>query len=252
MLITVAVLGVVYLGICGLLYFSQSSYIYYPVARSADTPVFTLQRDDARVVVSTNGLGAGPAVLYFGGNAEDVSQAVELLERAFPQTAIYAMHYRSYGGSTGAPSERALVGDGLALFDRVARTHQSITIVGRSLGSGIAVQIAAKKTIQRLVLITPYNSLSELAAQHFPWFPTSLILRDKFESWRYVPQLRMPTAILVAGNDQIIPNPSSQALARAFPAGVATVVMIREADHNNILDFPEAIAALSDAATSAP
>lgn len=249
-LITVALLGVAYLAIACLLYFSQSSFIYYPVARSGDTPAFSLQREDAQVVVSTNGLETGPAVVYFGGNAEDVSQAVALLAHAFPQHAIYAMHYRGYGGSTGVPSERALVADGLALFERVAGTHSSITVVGRSLGSGIAVQIAAQKAVQRLVLITPYNSLAELAADQFPWFPIQLMLRDKYESWRFVRHLRVPTSIIVARNDEIIPNESSEALARAFPAGIATVVMIGEANHNSVLEYPEAMAALGGATTS--
>ncbi|HEU4773089.1 MAG TPA: alpha/beta hydrolase [Lysobacter sp.] len=237
--------AVIYLAVCGLLYLSQRSYIYYPTNRSADTPTVTLNRDDAQVLVSTNGADSDRGVLYFGGNAEDVSQAIGVLNRAFPDAAIYAMHYRSYGGSTGTPSEQALVSDGMALFDRVARQHPRISIIGRSLGSGIAVQVAASKPVERLVLVTPYNSLLELAAERFKLFPTRLLLQDKYESWRYVSQLQMPTTIIIAGHDRIIPNDSSRRLAAAFPAGVVSVIEIAGVDHNSLSNSPEYVAALA-------
>jgi uncharacterized protein len=238
-------IGLVYLSICGLLFLSQRSYIYYPVNRSADVPVFTLHRGDADVVVSTNNTKSSRAILYFGGNAEDVSQSITPLSKAFPGMTVYAMHYRSYGGSTGTPSESALVADGIDLFNQVAKEHPSVSIVGRSLGSGIAVQVAASKPIERLVLITPYNSIAELAAERFKLFPTRLILQNKYESWRYANQLRVPTTIIIAGKDQVIPNASSQKLANAFQAGVVNVVMIPNADHNNVSDFPAYFTALS-------
>src|SRR5207342_266749 len=117
-LLTIGILlvGLMYLSICGLLYFSQRSYIYYHAGRNPDVPAFILHRDDARIVVSSNGASSNDAssndsrshraILYFGGNAEDVSRAIAPLSQAFPGTAIYAMHYRGYGGSTGTPSER--------------------------------------------------------------------------------------------------------------------------------------------------
>ncbi|MGY0557677.1 MULTISPECIES: alpha/beta hydrolase [unclassified Lysobacter] len=238
-------IGLIYLAICGLLYLSQRSYIYYPTNRSVDTPTITLHRADAQVLVSTNGIDSDRAALYFGGNAEDVSQTIGLLSQAFPDVAIYAMHYRSYGGSTGTPAEHALVSDAMVLFDQVAKQHPRVSIIGRSLGSGIAVQVAASRSIERLVLVTPYNSLLELAAERFKWFPTRLLLQDKYESWRYVSHLQMPTTIIIAGHDRILPNESSQRLADAFPAGVATVVRIAEADHNNLSSSPEYVAALA-------
>lgn len=243
--IGVILIGLLYLAICGLLYLSQRSHIYYPSGRSAGTPTITLHRSDAQVLVSTHPIDSARAVLYFGGNAEDVSHAIGLLSRAFPDAAIYAMHYRSYGGSTGAPSERALVSDAMALFDQVAKQHPGISVVGRSLGSGIAVQVAAAKPVDRLVLVTPYNSLLELAAEHFKLFPTRLLLQDRYESWRHVGQLRVPTTIIIAGHDRIIPNESSRRLADAFPPGVVKMVVIGGADHNNLSHSPEYLAALA-------
>ncbi|HMN45998.1 MAG TPA: hypothetical protein PKE27_15580 [Povalibacter sp.] len=241
----VLIAGGIYAAICGLLYVSQRSYIYYPVARTVDVPSFVLQRDDARIVVSFNDVASSDAVLYFGGNAEDVSGTIGSLSRAFPGAAVYAMHYRSYGGSGGSPSERALIDDAGALYDLIAKTHPKILVIGRSLGSGIAVQIAASKRIDRLVLVTPYDSLAELARRQFRLFPVRLLLRDKYESWRYASRVSVPTTIVVAGNDWIIPNDSSKRLAAAFPPGIVAFVRIPAADHNNVSDFPRYLQALS-------
>lgn len=239
-----ALMGLAYLSVCLLLYFSQRSYIYYPADRNSDVPSFTLHREDADIVVSTNNLRSNRAVLYFGGNAEDVSRSIALLSRSFPGAAIYAMHYRSYGGSTGDPAERDLVADGTALLKLVERTHPGVSVVGRSLGSGVAVQVAAAGTIERLVLVTPYNSIAELAAERFKLFPTGLILRDKYESWRHAGNLQAPTTIIIAANDQIIPYESSMRLAKAFPEGSVNLVVIPNADHDNVSASPEYLAAI--------
>ncbi|MDR7100652.1 pimeloyl-ACP methyl ester carboxylesterase [Lysobacter niabensis] len=241
--------GLMYLSVCGLLYLSQRSYIYYPTGRNPDVPAVILNRDDARIVVSSNDIRSDRAILYFGGNAEDVSRAIAPLSQAFPGTAIYAMHYRGYGGSSGTPSERALVADGIALHDLVARTHPRISIIGRSLGSGVAIQIAASRPTDRLVLVTPYDSIAELAADHFKLFPVRLILRDRYESWRYASRMTVPTTLIVATQDQVIPNRSSEKLARAFPPGIANLVRIPGADHNNVSDFPGYVAALGGQVT---
>lgn len=225
-----------YLAICALLYLLQDRFIYYPVPRGVDTPAITLQRGDADVVVSTNGVESDHAIVYFGGNAEDVSRAIAPLGRAFPGARIYAMHYRGYGGSTGTPSEPVLVADGIALLHRVRDTHSRISIVGRSLGSGVAVQVAASSPVERLVLVTPFNSIAELVAGPFKLFPTHLLLRDKYESWRHVQRLQVPTTIIVAANDQVVPTWSSRKLADAFPAGVAKLVVIPDAGHNTVSD----------------
>lgn len=242
----------IYLAICGLLYWSQRAYLYFPVPRQAEVPSFVLKRGDADVVVSTNDVDSPRAVLYFGGNAEDVSQAVALLAKAFPGRAIHAMHYRGYGGSTGSPSEQALVADAGRLFEQVATRHRDIVVVGRSLGSGIALQVAAGHRAERLVLVTPYDSIAELAAAQFPLFPVGLLLQDKYESWRYAPRIKIPTTVIVAHRDQVIPNASSLRLAERFAPGIATVVDFPDAGHNDVSDAPGYLAALagSGAATA--
>ena len=234
LVVVAATIALVYLAICGLLYVSQRGYLYFPVPRQGHAAAFVLHRGDADIVVSTNNVAGPAAVLYFGGNAEDVSQTVPVLAHAFPGSRVYAMHYRGYGGSSGSPSERALVEDGKRLFDLVASNHASIVIVGRSLGSGIGLQVAAGRRVERLVLVTPYDSITALAAERFPLFPVRWLLQDRYDSWRFAPSIHVPTTLLIAGRDQIIPNRDSLRLAARFPAGVAHVVMFANADHNDI------------------
>jgi len=182
----------------------------------------------------------GPdAVVYFGGNAEDVNFSLPGLAAAFPKHAIYLMHYRGYGGSTGKPSEDALVADALALLDRVRSEHINVVVIGRSLGSGVAVHLASLRPVARLILVTPYDSLVGLAANQFPLFPVHWLLLDKFESWRYAAQVNVPTLIVAADRDEVIPRTSTEALYARFHSGVATLRVVAGASHNTISESPE-------------
>jgi hypothetical protein len=182
---------------------------------------------------------AGPgAVIWFGGNADDVASSMPVIAAAFPGRSIFAMHYRGYGGSSGAPSEAALRADALALHDRVALTHPDIVVVGRSLGSGVAIGLAAKRPVARLVLVTPYDSLEALARRQFPMFPVSWLLQDKYESWRYAPGLRLPVLLLAAEHDDVVPRASTDLLATRFAPGIATFHVLSGTSHNTILDPP--------------
>jgi pimeloyl-ACP methyl ester carboxylesterase len=194
--------------------------------------------------VSTHREPGSTAVLYFGGNGEDVSQTLPLLARAFPRAAIYALHYRGYSGSTGTPTEKHLVADGVALFGMIYQEHHDITVIGRSLGSGVAIQVASLRPASRLVLVTPYNSIAELAAQRFSYVPVKWLLTDKYESGQFAPRISVPTTIIAAQRDGVIPMASTLSLLSHFRPGVATITVIRNAGHNDISERPEYVPAL--------
>ena len=159
------------------------------------------------------------AVLYFGGNAEDVSASLPQLAAAYPGHALYLMHYRGYGGSGGTPSEAALQADARALFDAVVKSHPDITLIGRSLGSGIAIDLAASRPARRLVLVTPYDSIENIAASQFRWLPVRLLLRDPYRSAAVAPRIAVPTVLVQAEFDTIIPAASTARLLAAFKPG---------------------------------
>jgi pimeloyl-ACP methyl ester carboxylesterase len=225
----------VYLGACAALFFFQRSLIYFPQPSSLGSSLqIKLPVQGAELRISLRPRVGPDALLYFGGNAEDVSGNLPSLSAAFPNHAIFLMHYRGYGGSSGAPSEQALHGDALRLFDKIHADHPNVVIVGRSLGTGIAVRLAAQRPVSRLVLVTPYDSLQDLAAAQFPIFPVRWLLSDKYESGRYAPLVTAPTTIVAAEHDEVIPRWSTDRLHARFAQGVARFIILPGTGHNTI------------------
>jgi len=236
----------VYASLCIALFVFQRSLIYFPQPRSAGNSdsAAVFQTRDARLVLTVRTIPADKALIYFGGNAEDVSASLPDLAAAFPGHALYLPHYRGYGGSSGKPSEAALHEDAIALFDKVFAEHATVTVVGRSLGAGVAIRLASVRPVARLVLVSPFNSILELASRQFPYLPVRWLLLDKFESWRYAPAVRAPTTLVVAEHDEIIPAQSSLRLLGHFVPGVARHVIIPGVGHNTISNSPAYLPAL--------
>jgi pimeloyl-ACP methyl ester carboxylesterase len=232
----ISVALVLYGAACVALFAFQRSLIYFPQPSGFDTPSTTLDLPvpGADLRVSVRPRAGQKALVYFGGNAEDVSASLASFSDAFPEHAIFLLHYRGFGGSSGTASEEALRADALALFDKVYRVHPQIAVVGRSLGTGVAIRLASQRPASRLVLVTPYDSIQEIAAQQFPYFPIRWLLTDKFESWRDAPKIRIPTLLLGAEFDEVIPRASTERLSAAFSKGVASLVIIPGVGHNTI------------------
>ncbi|MEP6505122.1 MAG: alpha/beta fold hydrolase [Betaproteobacteria bacterium] len=241
------VVAVAYLGFCVALFTMQRSFQYFPTPRRlAPTQLAgTFRNGDTLLQLTVRPLAGPGAVLYFGGNGEDVSGSVDPLLAAFPDREIVMLHYRGYGGSAGTPTEVALTADAAALFDKVHAEHPDVIVIGRSLGTGVAVRLASTRPVSRLVLVTPYDSLLGIAQRQFPAFPVSWLLTDKYESWRYVPKVTAPVLILAAELDEIIPTASSERLRQRFPAGQVTWVLVPRASHNTIQDHPSYVRALA-------
>jgi len=243
MVTLLAVLASAYLGLCALLFFLQRSLIYFPQPRTIgrDVTTITLPVEGAQVLVAARPHGGPKALIYFGGNAEDVSYSLPSFAAAFPDHALYLLHYRGYGGSSGTPTETALFADAIALFDKVRTEHGHVVVVGRSLGSGVAVHLASVRPVARLVLVTPYNSIQEIAARQLPYFPVRWLLRDKYESWRYANQVSAPTLLVAAEHDEIIPRASTESLHKSFRPGVASLKIIAATSHNTISESSDYI-----------
>ena len=152
LIMTVLILATAYALICLFLYLKQDTLLYFPQPSANNSPEGTMRlvRPDADLQLSVRLHPGAAAVVYFGGNGEDVSQSVATLAKAFPQHALYLLHYRGYGSSSGKPTEEANAGDALALFDMVAQQHREIVVVGRSLGSGVAVRAISSWGSERI------------------------------------------------------------------------------------------------------
>ena len=162
-------------------------------------------------------------------------------------TAPEPSPWSSIQPATRSPSEEAFHKDALALFDKVHAEHPNVVVVGRSLGSGVAIRLASQRPASRLVLVTPYDSIGELAALQFPYFPVRWLLIDKYESGRYAPRITVPTLIVTAEHDEVIPRASTETLYRRFARGVTVLKVIPGAGHNTISENPAYIAALTGA-----
>ena len=234
---TISALAVAsYVGICILLFVVQRSLVYFPQPRAVSDPESTMRLmvDGAELVVSLRPRAGSKALIYFGGNAEDVSGSLTAFGEWFPDHALYLLHYRGYGGSTGAPTERDNHSDAAALFKQVQGEHPDVVVIGRSLGTGVAVRLASQLPVSRLILVTPYDSLEKVAAAAYPYVPVRWLLRDKYHSGAYASRVRIRTTILVAEHDEIIPRASSETLLGRFAPGVASLVVIPGTGHNTI------------------
>lgn len=245
-LVTTVIL--VYAAFCAYLYVAQRSFIYFPTpeARNVTADDLRYELDGEIVQVWRLNAAAEDAIIYFGGNAEDVSLNIGQFSSLFPGKAIYLVNYRGYGASTGRPTETALVSDALALYDHLIRSHAKISVMGRSLGSGIAAQLAASREVDRLVLITPYDSMVSVARSAYPIFPVSLLLKDRYDSLSRAKDISSPALILIAERDEFIPMKSSRKLAAALQPGMTTVTVINDARHNTIQNYRQFASELAE------
>ena len=244
LLLLIALCATLYLGICGYMFAQQRSMIFQ--GGSTQVPQaqtnFSLQRD-----VLLRGWQWHPAagqsrgvVIYFGGNAENIERRLPRLAQAFAHSDIYMLAYRGYGASEGAPSEALLTQDAVALFDEVKRLHpqQAVTVIGRSLGTGVAAAVADARQPQKLVLVTPFDSMLNTVRGMYGWLPVKWLLRDPFDSAAHLQNYRGPTLVLRAGRDQVVEPARTDALLARLRNKAVQVQDFAQANHSTIFAAP--------------
>lgn len=219
-----------------LLFIFQRDFTYFPSPPTFHkTTQFVIDGESIEVVVLNEGNTA--AILYFGGNGESVAFNADSFTRLFPDHTSYLVNYRGYGGSTGTPTEQSIYSDAQAIFDAISPHHQQISVIGRSLGTGVATLLAATRPIDKMVLITPYDSIENIARDRYPIFPISLLLKDKFDSASRIKNINSPTLIIIAENDRVIPRKFSDQLIAEFPPAQIKVEIIEGAGHNTLSEY---------------
>jgi uncharacterized protein len=226
----------VYIGLCWLLYARQNQMLYFPPAESNPRGFSALRIPSGDVIIKVWQLHSdvARALLYFGGNAEDVAADLTDFDPVFRDRAVYLVNYRGYGGSTGAPSEAGLVADAQAVYDALQVRHEHIAVMGRSLGSGVATALAATRPVEKLVLVTPYDSLTNVAADHYGWVPVRWLLKDRYDSATRMSAVSVPVFVVVAEHDEVIFRPRSDALIAAIPTARRQVLILPGATHNDL------------------
>ena len=229
---------------------SQRKLVFNPnVKREVRSPRSSAHRTRAVVLRATDGtklagwlmtpsvVGPYPAVVYFGGRSEEVSWVARDAGKLFPGMAVLAVNYRGYGESRGEPGESHMVEDGRMLYDWLAeRPHVDparVAVVGRSLGSGVAVQVALERPVDAIVLITPYDSILALAKRKFPVMPIEYVLQHRFESVKYAALLKAPTYVIRAASDDVVPHSHTDLLVKHLNQ-LHLDEIVPESDHLNI------------------
>lgn len=267
----VAIVVLIAVVVLGLLWAVQRSLIYFPTqvvpapqaVHPGIEPVTYTTEDglelDAWMI--TGERADRGTVLVFPGNAGNRSHRVPLalamVELGF---AVLLVDYRGYGGNPGSPSETGLAADARAALDFVKGhpgvNRQRLIYFGESLGAAVAVGLAAEEAPAALVLRSPFTSLPDIGAVHYPFLPTSLLLRDRYPSLETIPSIETPVLVVAGTEDRIVPPEQSEKLYEAA-TGHKRLVMIDGADHNDFAllageEMMEEIAGFLDEALDSP
>jgi uncharacterized protein len=241
-----------YLGTAFLLFLFQTKLIFYPGKLSKDF-TFKLDSQCEEIFLTTvddeqiNGLflrGHRPEViLYFHGNAGDLS-GWQFVTEDFTRYgySILIIDYRGYGKSSGVISEKGFYNDAEAayhfLVSKKGFTPQSIIVYGRSIGSGVAVEVASKHLIRGLVLESPCASLSQLVREKFPLLLPAFYLKYKFNNFGKINHVKSPVIFIHGKNDSLIPSAHTEKLFKKFE-GKKQKVIIQRGQHNDLTYFKE-------------
>jgi dienelactone hydrolase len=188
-----------------------------------------------------------PKLLGFGGNAWNAEAMALYLHELYPNREVTAFHYRGYAPSGGQPSAEALLSDSVVIFDHLqqALARQPVIAVGLSVGSGVAAYLARHRPAAGLILVTPFDSLEALARDLYWWAPVGLLLRHRMPTIDFVRGSPVPTALIMAERDTIVPARRSTALRPVIENLVFEATV--DAGHNDLYGRPAFAAAMREA-----
>ncbi|MFO7695305.1 MAG: alpha/beta hydrolase [Vicinamibacterales bacterium] len=232
-----------------LLWAGQRSLMYLPIGTATPPSDAGLPEAEELSVKTSDGLSLGAwflrpgqgralaSVIVFNGNAGNRSFRAPLARRlADAGFNVCLFDYRGYGGNAGSPSEEGLLRDARAVVATVARRPDvepdRIILLGESLGTGVAVALAAEVSPLALVLRSPFTSMTDVAAHHYRFLPVRQLLWDRYDSLSRVRVLTCPVAIVAGDGDRVVPYALSRRLFDALPEP-KRFITVRGADHND-------------------
>lgn len=242
---------ILYLLLALALYFMQGRLVFSPDGTRAQPSSFELR--DVKEIELKSAAGHklycwyGPAkagkqtLLFFHGNGGNVAYRAEKFKKLMAEGyGVFMLGYRGFGGSEGAPSERALVADANVAYGYVISSlglsTVDIIIYGESIGTSVAVQVAANQEAAALILEAPMYSVLSIAQARYPYVPVRPFLRDKFESNLYIAGVNAPLLVVHGDRDEVIPVASGRALFDLANEPKRFEV-IKGAAHNDIYDY---------------
>jgi hypothetical protein len=221
-----------YGGIVGGLFFLQRRLLYHPgsmrptLADLAPLGVreVELATDDGLALFSwyLPPRAGRPVITYFHGNGGHIGYRAERLRRfAREGYGVLLAEYRGYGGNPGVPCEQGLFADGEAALDFLADAgvrSDEVVLWGESLGSGVAVYLAARHKVAAVILEAPYTSIAAAAQRHYPFVPAALLVRDRYDSLSRIGRVAAPLLVLHGERDMVVPARHGRKLLAAATA----------------------------------
>ncbi len=234
---------ILYLGALAYIYFTQNSQLFNRASIDKN-PSFELKNMEhislhVEQNVVLNGvykhslMKNAPLLIYFGGNADDATRIL-LYTKSLTDFDIVAFNYRGYLKSTGEPGEQNFFSDALKIFDKYAQ-NRKVIIIGRSLGTAVATYTASQRKNDGLILITPFDSIASIAKKKYPIFPIDLMLKNKFESIKYMPDVKSPVSIIEVKNDKVVPHSNLEKLKETVP-NLSSLVVLENTTHADVLE----------------
>jgi uncharacterized protein len=238
-----------YLALAALMYVAQRGLMYFPEGfrtspADAGLPqaeeVVLDTSDGARVIVWHIPPRDGrPVWLYFHGNGGALRYRVDRFRQLTAQgEGLVALSYRGYAGSTGRPTEAGLIDDARAAYDFATKRYgaERILLWGESLGSGVALALAAERPVARVVLEAPFLSAVDIAAGVYPFLPVRLLMKDQFRSDLRVAKVTAPVLVMHGDRDEVVPISSGQRLYKLITSP-KRFVRLAGGGHENLGSF---------------
>lgn len=204
-----------------LMYHPTTNRIAPAAAGLADVEEVEIATGDGHVVLAwwAKAAPGQPTLLYFHGNGGSLANRAERIRKYRDAgRGIFMMTYRGYGGSTGRPSERANVADALRAYDLLRARGVAagdVIVYGESIGTGVAVQVAAERPVAGVILDAPYTSVVDVAASIYPYLPARTLMRDRYETVRHLPRVAAPLLVVHGEADAVIPVEMGRAVYAA-------------------------------------
>jgi uncharacterized protein len=247
-----------YLGVAGAIYALQDRLLYFPDTRRPDPMQAGLPEVEVASLATADGLtlngwfkparDAAPTVVVMHGNGDNIGVWGPLARPWIDAgLGVLLFDWRGYGGNVGTPNEAGLLADAEAAIAYLRKRDvplERTVLYGESLGSGIAVQIAARHKVGALILHAPYTSVAEVAAAKFPFLPVGLLIRDRFDSLAAIGQVMAPVLVMHGERDVVIPVRFGRKLYAAIP-GTKQAVWFPDGEHHNLVSFGTAAKALA-------
>lgn len=238
------ILAIIYLFSCTALYVLQDKLIFFPPLPIEDV-YKTVSKNEIEFTINNEILHGwkvdlspvgNKTILYFGGNAEDV---VYLNHEAkeFNVRQSISFNHPGYGKSSGKPTQKNLYNNALLIYDLILKEYQltsnDIIVVGRSLGSSVATYLAANREVAGLILITPFDSIENMASKQYKFFPVKFLLKHPFSTIDYISNVKAPILMLAAYKDEIIADENLQNL-RKMAGNKNRLIQYSNVGHNTI------------------